>query len=109
VFLPLNVTLGYTIRWRVTINTTGAGGTCDVICDGGTSEIFTGSGPPVQRNMGNLNVNGSPESSAMNMITTGVAIDTTANHTLAVYNNWSAGGVAGHSAITYRTRLIRRN
>jgi hypothetical protein len=109
VFLPLNVTLGYTIRWRVTINTTGAGGTCDVICDGGTSEIFTGSGPPVQRNMGNLNVNGSPESSAMNMITTGVAIDTTANHTLAIYNNWSAGGVAGHSAITYRTRLIRRN
>jgi hypothetical protein len=103
---PLNVTVGYTIRWRLTVNTTG--GTCDVIADGGTSQIFTGSGPPVQVNMGNVTA-GSPNSSTINMITTNVAFDTTANHTLAVYHNWSSGGVAGHSAITYRTKFTRRN
>ena len=101
VMLPLSKTVGYHIRWTLTVNTTGAGGTCDVIASGGTNRMFDGG---VQTNMGNINT-----ASPISQITTGVAFDTTLNHTLQIYHNWSSGASSGHSAITYRTKITRRN
>ena len=54
---------------------------------------------------------GGQGSTPINQITTGVAFDTTANHTLAIYGNWgtSSGTSLDQSAITYRTKKTRRN
>ena len=39
----------------------------------------------------------------------GAAFDTTSNHSLALYCNWSSTVGTGHSAIVYRTKKTRRN
>ena len=112
-FLASGLTIAYCIRWRVTINSVGAAGTCDVIADGGAVIQFNGAS---QFNLGNSSPTrtapgggGGQGSTPVNQVTTGVAFDTTANHTIAVYNNWGSTLSSGHSAITYRTKITRRN
>lgn len=110
--LATGLTIAYTVRARLTVNSTGAGGTCDVIFDGGAVIQKDGAS---QFNLGNMSPTGHAGggggmgSTPLNQITTGKALDTTVNHTFQIYGNWSSTTGTGHSAITYRTKLTRRN
>lgn len=98
VFLPLSVTLSYTVRLRLTIVTTGAGGTCNVAADGQVSRQGVNAGSsttPVP-------------TVAVGALGTGKAFDTTSAHTLQGYANWG-GSTAGQALTTYRTRISRRD
>jgi hypothetical protein len=113
VILSSNLTLAFCVRARLTVNTTGAGGTCDVIFDGGAVIQFNGAS---QFNLGNSSPvhtggGGGQGSTPLNQITVNKAFDTTANHSLAIYGNWgtSSGTSLSQSAITYRTKKTRRN
>jgi hypothetical protein len=91
------LTYAFTIRFRATVNTSGAGGNVTVACDGG----FTRKG---------VNVGGATSQlGTLNNILSSAAFDTTANHSLALYCNWSSTVGTGHSAIVYRTKKTRRN
>jgi hypothetical protein len=100
VFFPHNTstTVQYTIRFRLSILTTGAGGTALLMADGALNKQGTNVG-----NATNFNSTIGSNSGAGTK-----SFDTTANHTLQVYANWSAVTSTGHSAKTYRTRLTRR-
>jgi hypothetical protein len=113
VLLSSNLTVAYCIRARMTVNATGAGGTCDIVFDGGVSIQFNGA---AQFNLGNTSPvhtggGGGQGSTPVNQLTVGVAFDTTSNHNFAIYGNWgtSTGTSLNQSAITYRTRKTRRN
>lgn len=112
VFLAGGLTVAFHVRATLTVNSTGAGGTCDVIFSGGAVIQFNGAS---QFNLGNFspNQNGGGTgqgSTPISQITTNVAFDTTSNHTLGIWGNWAAGGThTGQSAITYRTKKTRRN
>jgi len=113
VMLSSNLTIAYCIRARLTLNTIGAGGSGNVAFDGGAVIQLNGA---TQFNLGNSSPvhtggGGGQGSVAVNQITTGVAFDSTANHSLAIYGNWgtSSGTSLTQSAITYRTRKTRRN
>ena len=101
VFMGTSQTISYTIRWRMSVSTTGAGGQVTAVADGGASVTNV--------TLGNLSNGGGAGSVAINSTTTALAFDTTSNHTLGIYQNWGAGaGRSGHSAITYRTKITRR-
>jgi hypothetical protein len=111
VFTSALLTIAYHLRWTLTVNTTGAGGSCNIEASGGASIQFDNG---VQFNLGNSSPvrsggGGGQGAVAINQISTGVAFDTTANHSLAIYGNWGATTGTGHSAITYRTKKTRRN
>ncbi|HEY3652313.1 MAG TPA: hypothetical protein VGL33_30395 [Streptosporangiaceae bacterium] len=113
VMLSAGLTMAYTLRVRLTLNTTGAGGSGNVAFDGGMVVQLNGA---TQFNLGNpspttAHGGGGQGSVAMNQITTGVAFDSTANHTLDIRGNWgtSSGTSLTQSAITYRTKKTRRN
>ena len=93
-------TFGYTLRYRITIDTTGAGGSGTVACDGSIGRQGV--------NFGNVQAGGGMTATPINHIQVNCAIDTTVNHSLAIYCNWSITPGSG-SAITYRTRKTRRN
>jgi hypothetical protein len=113
VMLSSGLTMAYTLRVRLTLNTIGSGGSGNVAFDGGIVIQLNGA---TQFNLGNSSPvhtggGGGQGSSPIQQLTTGVAFDTTANHNLAVYGNWgsSTGTSLNQSAITYRTRKTRRN
>ena len=113
VMLSAGLTMAYTLRVRLTLNTTGAGGSGNVAFDGGMVVQLNGA---TQFNLGNSSPvtahgGGGQGSSPIQQITTGVAFDSTANHSLAIYGNWgtSTGTSLNQSAITYRTKKTRRN
>jgi hypothetical protein len=91
------LTYAFTIRLRATVNTAGAGGNVTVCLDGGV----TRKGTPVGSSSNQLGT--------LNNILSSGAFDTTANHSLALYCNWSSTVGTGHSAIVYRTKKTRRN
>jgi hypothetical protein len=91
------LTYAFTIRLRATVNTSGAGGNVTVALDGGA----TRKGTPVGSS--------SNQFATLNNILSSAAFDTTANHSLALYCNWSSTVGTGHSAIVYRTKKTRRN
>jgi hypothetical protein len=91
------LTYAFTVRWRITVNATGAGGTVTVAVDGGITRK-------------GVNIGGTTSQLAtINNIVASDAFDTTANHSLAMYCNWSSTVGTGHSAIVYRTKKTRRN
>jgi hypothetical protein len=91
------LTYAFTVRWRITVNATGAGGSVTVAVDGGLTRK-------------GVNIGGTTSQLAtINNIVASDAFDTTANHDLAMYCNWSSTVGTGHSAIVYRTRKTRRN
>jgi hypothetical protein len=100
VFFPHNTstTVQYTVRFRLSILTSGAGGTALLMADGALNKQGTNVG-----NATNFNSTIGSNSGASTK-----SFDTTSNHTLQVYANWSAVTSTGHSAKTYRTRLTRR-
>ena len=113
VMLSSNLTVAYCIRARLTVNATGAGGSCDIVFDGGVSIQFNGAS---QFNLGNSSPvhtggGGGQGSTPVNQLTVGKAFDTTSNHSLAIYGNWgtSSGTSLNQSGITYRTKKTRRN
>lgn len=91
------LTYAFTLRFRATVEATGAGGTCTIACDGDLTRKDV--------NVGNT----ANQFATLNDVNVNCAFDTTANHSLAVYCNWSSTTGTGHSAITYRTRKTRRN
>jgi hypothetical protein len=93
--LAAGITQGYCVRYRLTVDSTGAGGKCTVAADGGTARLAV--------NLGNT-----ATTSAINVIQVNLAFDTTSNHSLAIYCHWGVAPGSG-SAITYRTKLTRRN
>ena len=100
VMLQAGQTFAYTLRCRATVEATGAGGTCTVAFDGGINRMLVP--------LGNVQAGGGMTASPMHLSTVGNAFDTTANHSLAVYANWT-GSPASGSAVTLRTRKTRRN
>jgi hypothetical protein len=100
VMLEAGQTHGYTLRYRITIDTTGAGGSGTVACDGGIGRQGV--------NFGNIQAGGGMTATAINHLNVNCAFDTTAAHSLAIYCNWTVTPGSG-SAITYRTRKTRRN
>jgi hypothetical protein len=93
-------TFAYTLRCRATVEATGAGGTCTVAFDGGVNRMLV--------NLGNVQAGGGATSSTMCLSTINNAFDSTANHSLAVYGNWTGSPATG-SAVTLRTKKTRRN
>jgi hypothetical protein len=88
------ITQAYTLRYRISMSTIGTSGQATAVADGGSNRLAV--------NLGNSNT-----ASPFNWIETALAIDTTANHTLAIYAYWNVAPGSG-SAITYRTKLTRR-
>jgi hypothetical protein len=99
VFLPVGAkSFSYTIRFRLSIQTAGSGGTCSVAADGQVAAA---------------GVNAGSTASPVPTIAVGAQsgptkpFDSTSNHTLQVYANW--GGVSsGESLQTVRTKVARR-
>lgn len=96
VVVSTGVTYAYSVRFRLTVNSPGAFGTVMVICDGSVTRKGVNAG------------NTSTFATLNNVVVNGT-LDTTSNHTFAIYCNWGSTTGTGHSAITYRTRIIRRN
>lgn len=96
VIVQTNRTYSYTVRYRLTVESAGSGGNCTVAMDG--SVTIRGA------NAGNAQA-----FTCLNNIAVSGAFDTTSNHTLAIYCNWSGTTGTGASAITYRTKITRRN
>ena len=95
--IQTGLTYAFTLRFRATVEVTGASGHCTVAADGSmTRKDF---------NVGNT----ANQFATLNDVNVNCAFDTTANHSLAIYCNWSSTAGTGHSAITYRTRKTRRN
>lgn len=95
-FLAKNLTFSYALRFRLTVLTAGAGGTCNTVADGAIAETGV--------NFGNTNT-----AFPIGSLGTGKAFDSTSAHTIQAYASWanSATG-AGQSLTTYRTRVTRR-
>jgi hypothetical protein len=96
VIIQTGFTYSFTLRCRATIEATGAGGTATITMDGGMTRK-------------NVNVGNAQQFTTLNNTEVNASIDTTANHSLAVYCNWSSTVGTGHSAVTYRTKKTRRN
>jgi hypothetical protein len=99
VFLVKNNTYTFTVRGRISIGTTGAGGTAAVAIDGAAT-IQGGA------NVGNTQVSWGFASNSGGATK---SFDTTANHSITIVGAWDATTNSGHSADTYRTRITRRN
>jgi len=90
---------GYTIRFRLTVLTTGAGGTANTASDGVFYITAT--------NFGN-NTASIGNQTPVGAVGPGKAFDTTSAHTLQAYASWGATST-GQALTTYTTRLTRRN
>jgi hypothetical protein len=98
VFLVKSNTYTYTVRGRIAIKTTGAGGTAHVGLDGAAT-IQGGA------NVGNTQVSWG---FASNSGGTTKSFDTTSAHTITIVGAWDSTTNSGHHADTYRTRISRR-
>jgi hypothetical protein len=96
VIMQVGFTYAFTVRLRLTVEATGAGGTVTFAADGGMTRKVSGIGNTSQY-------------TTLNNVTVNNAFDTTANHSIAMYCNWESTLGTGHSAIAYRTRKTRRN
>jgi len=96
VMLPLSVTVGYTLEFRFLLQSAGVSGNFTIVGTGGASRLFV--------NEGNTNT-----AAPLNSLATNLTFNTTINHTFTINGNWSSGASSGHSAITYRTKIVRRN
>lgn len=97
VVLQVNNTYNFCVRYRLTIDTSGSGGTCTIDMDGGI--ILRGANAGGNANSFTPIVN----------IDTGLSFNTTIGHSIAIFCNWGSTVGTGHSAIVYRTRKTRRN
>jgi len=98
VMLPHNVTLSYTVRFRLHVVTTGAGGTCNMISDGQLSTQGV-----------NIGSTTSPvPTAAVGAVGLNKAFDTTSSHTLRVFGLWASSSATGYGVVTYRTKIGRR-
>jgi hypothetical protein len=100
VFLPLSVSVGYTIRGRLTILTSGSSGTCIVTTDGQVSRQGVNAGSSTAP-VPTVAVGGTSGGTTK-------AFDSTSNHTLQIMAYWG-GLTAGQILTTYRTKLTRRD
>lgn len=91
-------TCNFTVRERLCILSSGVAGTCLLVAEGSFNRAAT--------NAGNATTNNTSVGS--NSAGTTKNFDSTSNHTLAIYGNWSSTPLTGHSGITYLTRLTRR-
>ena len=93
------VTVNYTVRFRLAILTSGSGGTAILAADGTFNRAGSNSGNSTQVNSTvGSNSGGSTKS-----------FDSTSNHTLQAYANWSSVTSTGHRVKTYITRIQRRD
>lgn len=96
VYLGVGNTYTYTISWKLSIEATGAGGTCTMAAAGVTMQQGA--------NAGNTQV-AWPVSS----IGAGKAYDTTTSHNLKIFGLWTAGGGTGTFGVkTLRSKFARR-
>jgi hypothetical protein len=95
VYLANGLSFEYTIRFRLTITTTGAGGTANMVSDGAVnrSGVNLGSAANTTLSVGALG--------------TGKAFDTTAAHTIQAQAFWGSANT-GQTLTTVRTRVTRR-
>jgi hypothetical protein len=101
VFLVVNQTFSYTISWKLSIEATGAGGTCTIAAAGVVMQQGA--------NAGNLNANSVEISQPVSSIGAGKAYDTTASHNLKIFGLWTAGGGTGSFGVkTLRSKYARR-
>lgn len=95
----VGVTVNYTVRLRLAILTSGAGGTAILAAEGSFNRAATNAG-----NATNFNTTVGSNSGG-----TTKNFDTTSAHTIQAYANWSSVTSTGHGATTYRTRVTRRD
>jgi hypothetical protein len=76
----------WTLRYRLTVEAIGAGGS-----------------------LKGANTGNNQTSGTLNNIRVNAAFDTTVSQALAIYCDWASVTGTGHSAITYRTKKTRRN
>jgi len=98
VFIQLGNTYTFTLRGRITIGTTGAGGTAAVATDGAATQQGA--------NVGNTQVSWGFASNSGGATK---SFDTTTNHSINIVGAWGSTTATGHKADTYRSRLSRRN
>ena len=96
VVLQVGWAVSYNVRFRLTCDSIGSGGSATVAMDG----TLTRTG---------VNAGNTSQFTTIDDINAGQAFDTTANHTLAIYCNWASTLYTGHNATTYRTKITRRN
>lgn len=90
------IVYAFRVTFRMLITTLGSSGQAIVWSDGSADEKGVNSGnTSTYVSLNNVSVNNN--------------IDTTIAHTLAIYCHWSSTTGTGHSAITYRTKIARRN
>lgn len=94
-FLAASKTYCYSIRFRLSVVTTGAPGTCNVFIDGGVMQKGA--------NAGNSQVDAN-----VNRGDVGLSFDTTINHTFQVFAAFAALST-GQSLITEESRFKRRS
>lgn len=90
------VTYAYTVKFRMYVVSPGIAANISITCVGSVTRKGVNAG------------NTSTFTTLNNTVVSGT-FDSTSNHTLAIYCNWGSTTGTGHSAITYRTRLVRRN
>jgi hypothetical protein len=97
VIMQTGLTYAFTVRYRATVEATGAGGTVTISMDGSMTRKGVQAGGIANQFV------------TLNNVVVNAPFDTTSNHSLAFYCNWAATVGTGHSAIVYRTRKTRRN
>lgn len=100
VFLVQGSTFSFNAAFRLSVEATGAGGTCTMSSYGTCTEQGI--------NIGNLNAGGVGRSQPMSSVGTGKAIDTTTSHAIKVFGFWGSTLLTGHSAKTVRSKMARR-
>jgi hypothetical protein len=96
-FWQLGTFFAYTLRFFISVTAAGASGTAAVNSDGSISWSANKT---------------SGDSTTLNAIATGVAVDWTANHTFQVKARWTVAtgtGSGSQQLTTYRTKLTRRD
>ena len=96
VVIQTGFTYAFTLRLRFTVDVVGAGGSGTMAMDGNMTRK-------------GVNVGNAQQFTTLNNAVINVAFDSTANHSLAMYCNWSSTLGTGHKAVTLRTKVTRRN
>jgi hypothetical protein len=96
VIIQTGFTYAFHVTYRFTVVTTGAFGSGNVMMDGSLTRK-------------GVNVGNAQQFTTLNQVSVNNTIDTTVNHTFAIYCAWGSTTGTGHSAITYRTKITRRN
>jgi hypothetical protein len=103
VFLVQGSTFSFNCSWRLSIEATGAGGTCTISATGMATQQGV--------NVGNkLFVGSTVESSQpFSSLGTGKAYDTTTSHNLKIFGLWtSTTGLTGYRVDVFRSKYARR-